>query len=175
MTTLFPENRTTARLLLSRITATDYPDLQAMQQDPRVMATLGGMVSETELQARHERNLEHWRQHGFGWWVARLRSDGRFVGRGGLRRANVDGKDEVEVGYGLIPEFWGQGLAVELAAASIEPAMSLQLDEIVCFTLPTNLRSRRVMEKVGFRYEKDFVWCGLPHVLYRLKGLASKM
>jgi RimJ/RimL family protein N-acetyltransferase len=44
----------------------------------------------------------------------------------------------------------------------------LGLASIVSFTLPTNLRSRRVMEKLGLRYERDIVWADLPHVLYRI-------
>ena len=83
---------------------------------------------------------------------------GRFIGRGGLQRLPVDGREQIEVGYGLMSEFWGQGLATELAAESVRVAFEvLQLPELVCFTLPTNLASRRIMEKVGFRYERDFV------------------
>ena len=97
-------------------------------------------------------------------------SDSQFVGRGGLRRVVIDGKDEVEVGYGLMPEFWGQGLATELAVASVRVGFEvLKLPDVVSFTLPTNKKSRRVMEKAGFQYEKDVVWADLPHVLYRLR------
>jgi RimJ/RimL family protein N-acetyltransferase len=105
--------------------------------------------------------------------VARYLSDRRFVGRGGLRRVVIDGKEEVEVGYGLVPEFWGRGLATELAVASVRAGFDvLKLPDIVSFTLPTNNKSRRVMEKVGFQYEKDVVWADLPHVLYRLRSNA---
>jgi RimJ/RimL family protein N-acetyltransferase len=165
----YPERVETARLLLTRITDADFPDLLAMNQDPRVMATLGGLRPDEFWQARHVWNLNHWREHGFGWWVARTLEDGRFAGRGGLRRAVVDGKDDVELGYGLVPEFWGEGLAGEIAKASIRAGFDvLGLQSIACFTLPTNRRSQRVMEKAGFTYVKDFVWMDLPHVLYRL-------
>jgi RimJ/RimL family protein N-acetyltransferase len=101
--------------------------------------------------------------------VARHLNNSRFIGRGGLRRAPIDGKDEVEVGYALVPEFWGQGLATELALASVRVAFDvLKVPEIVSFTLPTNRKSRRVMEKAGFQYQRDFIWADLPHVLYRL-------
>jgi RimJ/RimL family protein N-acetyltransferase len=49
----------------------------------------------------------------------------------------------------------------------------LGLEEIVAFTLPHNVASRRVMEKVGFRYERDIEWAGLPHVLYRQRLASS--
>ena len=68
----------------------------------------------------------------------------------GLRHVTIGGREEVEVGYGLRAEFWGQGLATELASASVRVAFEiLGLPELVSFTLPTNRASRRVMEKVG--------------------------
>jgi len=165
----FPEQMHTPRLVLTRLSDADLPDLLAMNHDPQVMATLGGLRPVAELMERHQRNMNHWHDHCFGWWVARSKADGRFAGRGGLRHCFIDGKDEIELGYGFVPEFWGQGLATELASASVQVGFDfLKLAEMVCFTLPTNNRSRRVMEKVGFRYEKDVVWADLPHVLYRL-------
>ncbi len=168
--TPYPEIIRTPRLLLSRIRDTDFPDLMVMQRDERVMVTLGGFRPLKEWQDRHQWNMDHWREHGFGWWIARDPATLQFIGRGGLRRALVDGKDEVELGYGLMPEFWGLGLAGEIAEASVRAGFDeLGLREIVCFALPTNHRSRRVMEKIGFHFEKDMIWGDLPHVLYRLR------
>lgn len=165
-----PERLETQRLLLTRPAAADLPDLLAMHSDPRVMATLGGLRTREELDAGNQRMMAAWEQAGFGWWIARLREDGRFVGRGGLKRVAVNGREEVEVGYGFAADFWGRGLATELAAASVRVGFDvLGVAELVCFTLPTNARSRRVMEKVGFRYERDGEYAGLPHVFYRLR------
>jgi RimJ/RimL family protein N-acetyltransferase len=70
----------------------------------------------------------------------------------------------------LVPDFWGRGLATELARESVRVGFGvLGVADLVCFTLPTNARSRRVMEKAGFRYERDVEHAGLPHVLYRLR------
>jgi len=86
-----------------------------------------------------------------------------------LRRVTVGGRREVEVGYGLRPEFWGRGLATELAVESVRVGFEeLQLPSLVSFTLSTNVASRRVMEKAGFVFESDIVYANLPHVLYRL-------
>jgi RimJ/RimL family protein N-acetyltransferase len=170
MRAAFPERVVTSRLVLTRFVADDLPDLLVMHQDPRVMATLGGALDPEEIARRHQRHLDFWQQHGYGWWAARTRTDGRFVGRGGLRRFVIAGRDEVELAYGLMPEFWGQGLAGELAAASVQAGFeALGVDDIACMTEPTNTRSRRVMEKAGFRYERDVEHAGLPHVLYRLR------
>ena len=171
MTNHAPERLQTARLSLTRVTEEDFPELLVMHQDPRVMATLGGPRPVEELQARHQRNLDHWLQHGFGWWTARLLDDGRLAGRGGLRHCHIAGCDEIELGYGFVAECWGQGLATELAAESVRVGFEvMKLPEMVCFTLPTNKASRRVMEKVGFVYEKDAEWAGMPHVLCRLRA-----
>jgi RimJ/RimL family protein N-acetyltransferase len=91
-----------------------------------------------------------------------------MVGRGGLQWTYVGGHDEVEVAWAVVPERWGEGLATELAEASIATAFGpLHLEQIVAFTLPHNITSRRVMEKTGFQFERDIVHAGLPHVLYR--------
>jgi RimJ/RimL family protein N-acetyltransferase len=169
----FPEELRTARLLLARLRPNDHDELYRMASDPRVAATLGGVLSDVEAAERTRRHLAHWDEHGFGWWVARDPAGGQFVGRGGLRYYTLDGRIEVEVGYGLLPEFWGRGLAAELAGASVWAGFRvLGRPDLITFTLPTNSRSRRVMEKVGFRYERDIVHADLPHVLYRLTATA---
>jgi ribosomal-protein-alanine N-acetyltransferase len=170
MVVAFPQRLETPQLLLTRPVEADLPDLLAMHTDPMVMATLGGLRTRDELDAMHGRLFAGWERDGFGWWVARHRPVGRFVGRGGLRRVQIGGHDEVEIGYGLAAAFWGRGLATELAAASVLVGFDvLDLPDLVSFTLPANARSRRVMEKVGFRYERDFEHAGLSHVLYRLR------
>jgi ribosomal-protein-alanine N-acetyltransferase len=166
----------TGRLIGRRLRAADFDDLARMHQDPRVMATLapagapnGGLLSDDETRQYLRRNLEHWDRHGYGLWLFRDRADGRFVGRGGLKHTSVDGKDEVELAYAVMADYWGRGLATEMAEAILAVGFErLGLSEVACFTLTTNRASRRVMEKAGFRYERDFVHAGLPHVFYRL-------
>jgi len=164
---MLEEIRTT-RLLLRRLGPGDMDDFMRMHQDPRVMATLGGVRTPDVIQSFLERLLGEWDRHGFGWWSVHELASGRFAGRGGVRRVQVDGRAEVEVGYGLLPEFWGRGLATELARESVRVGFGeLQLPELVSFTLPNNLASRRVMDKAGFRFERNFIHANLPHVLYR--------
>lgn len=169
-TTSSIENIETARLIGRRIRADDFDLLHQMHCNPAVMATLGGLRSEDESRQTLTRFLDDWRRDGFGLWILHAKSDRRFVGRGGVRRVFVGGNDEVEAGYALIPEYWGQGLATEIATAAVRIAFKqLDLSNLVAFTLPTNLASRRVMEKCGFAFERDIVWKDLPHVLYRLR------
>lgn len=160
----------TPRLLLRRMSGENLDDLTRMFLDPRVMATLGGVRSPDETREWLSRYLEHWRQHGFGLWLVFDRETGRFAGRGGLHHVLIDDRDEIEVGYALVPEFWGRGLATELARESIRVAFEvLNLPELVCFTLTTNRASQNVMRKAGFQYERDLLYKNLPHVFYRLR------
>lgn len=160
----------TPRLLLRRMTAENLDDLTRMHLDPRVMATLGGLRSPEETREWLGRHLEHWRQHGFGLWLAYDRETSRFAGRGGLHHVQIEDRDEIEVGYAFLAEFWRRGLATELARESIRVAFEvLNLPELVCFTLTTNHASQNVMQKAGFRYERDLVYKDLPHVFYRLR------
>jgi ribosomal-protein-alanine N-acetyltransferase len=162
----------TAGLRLTRIHADDLDDLVHLDSDPQVMATLGGIRSADETAEFLGRQLTHWTAYGFGWWLMRERLTGRFVGRGGLRHVTVNGRGEIEVGYALLPEFWGRGLATELTRESVRVAfVELHAPDLVAFTLPTNRASRRVMEKAGFHYEGDIVHADLPHVLYRLTAI----
>jgi [ribosomal protein S5]-alanine N-acetyltransferase len=159
----------TDRLLAERLSEGDMADIRRMHRDPRVMATLGGLRSDEETARYLRDNLDHWDRYGYGIWALRDRTDGRFVGRAGLRNTHVGGEDEVELAYALVADYWNKGLATEMAKAILEVAFEeLGLTEVVCFTLPTNGASRRVMEKAGFEYERDVVHAGLPHVLYRI-------
>src|SRR6185437_15368451 len=94
----------TPRLLLRRLIADHLDYLTRMHLDPRVMATLGGVRSPEETREWLGRNLEHWRQHGFGLWLVYDRATGHFAGRGGLRHVSIDDRDEIEVAYALLAE-----------------------------------------------------------------------
>ena len=163
---------TTLRLSARRLRADDFPDFHALHQDPKVMAWLsadGAVLSETPSRQALQRNLDHWQQHGFGLWLFRTKADDQFVGRAGVRRTIVEGRPEVELSYAIGSEWWGQGLTTEMGEAIVRLAFErLGIDALISYTLPPNRRSRRVMEKLGFVVERDFIHAELPHVLYRL-------
>jgi RimJ/RimL family protein N-acetyltransferase len=98
------------------------------------------------------------------------RATGEPIARGGLSRTVFDGEPELEVGWTTTPERWGEGFATELGRAMVEVAFGpLQAPDLVAFTLPHNGASRRVMEKLGFAYEKTSPYKTFgDHVLYRL-------
>jgi [ribosomal protein S5]-alanine N-acetyltransferase len=148
--------------------------LVAMLGDPRVGATLGGVAAPSDVDRQIASMSAHWEEHGFGWYAFLDRGTGAVVARGGPHQAHIAGRDEVEIGWTVVPERWGQGLATELGAASLDIAFGpLGLVDVVSFTLPENRASRRVMEKLGFAFERDTVYAGHPHVLYRRFSASS--
>lgn len=149
--------------------------LEALHADPRVGATLGGTLTPEQVAAGIARHRRKWAEDGFGYWLFRDRATGEPVGRGGLSRAHVAGRDEVEVGWAVMADRWRLGYGTEIGAAAVETAFGpLGLTEVVAFTLPGNAASRRVMDKLGFSYEREIVWADLPHVLYRLHSPCSR-
>jgi ribosomal-protein-alanine N-acetyltransferase len=161
----------TERMILERLRLDHAADQLQLLLDPRVSSTLWPrrqLPTEAEVIDGLRAKVDHWDRHGFGMWLLRDRETGEMVGRGGLQYTFTAGLNDVEAGWAVVPERWGQGLATELAHACVEVAFEqLRLRELVAFTLPDNLASRRVMEKAGFEYERDIVHAALPHVLYR--------
>jgi GrpB-like predicted nucleotidyltransferase (UPF0157 family)/predicted acetyltransferase len=162
---------TTNRLLAEKIKSSDLDKFISMHTNPQVMITLGGLRTEEQTRDNFEWNLNQWKKNGFGLWVFYLKETKEWLGCAGLRRIQVSGHEEIELGYALMPQFWKQGLATEMAKACIEIAFEvIRLNNIVSFTLTTNKASQHVMEIAGFTYERDIIHADLPHVLYRMKN-----
>ena len=144
----------------------------AMFGDPAVAATLwpgalGGARTEQQASAILAADMQHWREESFGPWIFFETSTGEFVGRCGLLRATILGRESVELLYAVRAELWGQGYATEMAMTALTHARRLGLEEVVGFTTMSNGASRQVLEKVGVRYERSFERAGLPHWLGR--------
>ena len=140
-----------------------------LHRDPRVMATLGGVISDEETRNRLGKWIRHWDEHGFGIWVFRDLSTYRFVGRAGLHKTEIEGVLETELLYAVSAEFWRLGYATEMSRSILRLVARVRSQvDLACFTMTTNVASRRTMEKLGFRYERNFRHAGLPHVMYRL-------
>ncbi len=163
------ETFTTHRLCAERLKFQHLNELHCMHQNQQVMATLGGVRSDEETRLFILNNLYHWQRYGFGLWVFRDKINSQFVGRAGLRNTHVEGNDEVELAYALMVNYWGKGLATEMGEQILKIGFELlKLQEVVCFTLTTNKASQKVMEKLGFKYEREIMHASLPHLFYRL-------
>jgi RimJ/RimL family protein N-acetyltransferase len=140
--------------------------LVSLHSDATTMATNGGIRTPQQTEQYLEINLRHWREHGFGLWIFRDQATGEPVGRGGPRYVILEDRREVEVAYTVHACFWGRGYATEMGRLSLAVAAKHGLVNLVAFTLPENKRSRRVMEKIGFKYGREILHLGLTMVLY---------
>jgi RimJ/RimL family protein N-acetyltransferase len=164
----------TARLRLRPFTPADEDDLCRLYSDPEVMRYIGvgGVRTREQTAEALAKMVGEWGQHGFGMWALLDRRDGRFLGRCGLRP--LAGTPEVELGYTLFKDVWGRGLATEAARASVAFGFDkLRLPRLVAIAHPPNRASRRVMEKVGMRFERqgpyqdiDCVWYAIGRADY---------
>jgi len=171
----------TERLLLRCWRDLDRRPFRQMNADLRVMEFMPEPLTPDASDSLFDRIQDHIHRHGFGPFAIELIETGAFVGFIGLFVPEFDAHftPAVEIGWRLAFEHWGRGLASEGARVVVEYAFqTLGLDSIVSFTVPANLRSRRVMEKLGMTHNPrdDFDHPRLPpgnslrrHVLYRLQ------
>jgi RimJ/RimL family protein N-acetyltransferase len=188
---------TTDRLVLRRWRESDREPFARMNGDPRVMEFMPGVVSREVSDGWVDGIERHFDEHGFGLCAAELRwelpskpgtelgTNDSFIGFVGLSvpgfRAHFT--PCIEIGWRLREDCWGRGLATEGARAIVRYAFDiLRVEELVSFTVPANVRSRRVMEKIGMTCDArdDFDHPNLTeghllrrHVLYRLRGLGG--
>ncbi|MGQ7815687.1 GNAT family N-acetyltransferase [Metapseudomonas furukawaii] len=170
----------TPRLRLRTWRDDDLAAFAALNADPEVMRHFPGCLGRDESDALAARIRQHIEDHGFGQWVVEDRADGAFVGVLGLQNVNFDAPftPAVEIGWRFLPRYWGQGLACEAARAALAFAFErLPLAEVVAFTVPANLPSQALMERLGMQRDGDgdFEHPRLPeghalrpHRLYRL-------
>ncbi len=171
----------TERLLLRRWTEEDREPFYRLNSDPLVMEFMPACLTRPESDQLVDRIIEHFHKHDFGLYAAELRENQSFIGYVGLSVPSFEASFTpcVEIGWRLSADHWGRGLATEGARAVVKHAFGeLGLDEIVSLTVPENVRSRRVMEKIGMTHaaSEDFDHPNLPeghplrrHVLYRLR------
>lgn len=171
----------TDRLLLRQWQESDREPFAVMNADARVMEFFPGTLSRQDSDALMDRINANFRQLGFGLFAAELRRDRCFIGYVGLSVPAFSAHFTpcVEIGWRISADYWGQGLATEGAREVVRYAFdAVGLEELVSFTVPANIRSRRVMEKLNMTRmpTDDFDHPNLPehhplrrHVLYRLR------
>jgi len=143
----------TRRLRFRRFRATDLDALYRLDSDPRVMRYIGdgSVPSRARVMSVLARAAAYYTHYpGLGVWPAEEQAEGRFIGWVCLKY--VPQTVEVEVGYRLLPEAWGQGYATEGASALVSYGFDvLGLYRIIGITHPDNAASQRVLTKAGLR------------------------
>ena len=140
----------TERLLLRRWRDSDREPFASMNADPSVVEHLQGPMSRERSDDFVDRIERHWDEHGWGLWAVEVPGVAPFVGYVGLWPAGYVAEGMVEVGWRLASEHWGHGYATEAAREALRFGFEeVGFDEIVSFTVPQNVRSWRVMERIG--------------------------
>lgn len=160
----------TERLLLRAPVADDAEALAPMYADPEVMRYVGDgrPLARAETERSVKRMIQRWEADGFGLFTTVRKEDGVVIGRVGLLVWNADtwepttraesenGRTEVEVGYTLGRDYWGQGYATEAAGAVRDYALrELGADRLIALIIHGNTASENVARKLGLRYERD--------------------
>ena len=159
----------TERLLFSPWTESDWQALKPIATDPEVMRYIseGLPWPDDRIQEFVERQMACLRERGFCMWRLLEPDIEQMVGFCGLQPlANTP---DIEIGWWLARSHWGRGLATEAARAVLRDGFERAgLDRIVAVAQPANGASRRVMEKLGMRYERDTQHKGIDVVLYAI-------
>lgn len=147
----------TARLLMRRLTEDDAAFMLDLLNQPSFIEHIGDRGVRTLDDARRylrERIVASYERHGFGLYGVVVKESGELAGICGLVKR--DGLDDVDLGFAFLPQHWSKGYAVESAAAARDHAgRDAGLARLVAITSPANLRSIRVLEKIGFAFERE--------------------
>ena len=163
----------TRRLVLRQWREEDREPFAALNADPVVMEHFPAPMTREASDAFVDFNIATIAARGWGLWA--VEANGELIGFVGLNEPNF--RPGVEIGWRLAREAWGHGYATEAARAVLAFARDeLGLDEVISFTSTTNVRSQRVMERIGMTHDPadDFDHPRVDdprlrrHVLYRL-------
>ncbi|MEV7415283.1 GNAT family N-acetyltransferase [Streptomyces sp. NPDC089919] len=160
----------TPRLRLRRWEEDDLIPMAEINADPDVMRFIGdGSPRNLEETADSiERWEEEWDEEGFGLFAVELLGSGELAGFTGLSLPHFlpEVLPDVEIGWRLGRQFWGQGYASEAAHASLEFALQDRgLDRVVSICRPANTASQNVMRKLGLSLERETVHPAYGHAL----------
>ncbi|MBA2369780.1 MAG: GNAT family N-acetyltransferase [Candidatus Protochlamydia sp.] len=170
----------TKRLILRPWREEDLESFAQLNADPRVMEYFSSVLSRQESNDLAQRISAKLEKQDWGLWAVSVQNIADFIGFIGLAEPSFDAHftPAVEVGWRLIFDHWGKGYATEGAKAALKYGFeTLNHDEIVSFTAVQNMRSRRIMKKIGMHHDSkdDFDHPKLPedhslrrHVLYRI-------
>jgi RimJ/RimL family protein N-acetyltransferase len=152
----------TPRLVLRELDANDAAFMLGLLNDPDWVRYIGDRGVRTVEEAGKyldERLVSMYARLGFGLWGVNLRDSGEPIGICGLVKR--DTLETVDLGFAFMPAYRGQGYAYESALASRDYAIrTLGLDRLLAIATPINVASVRLLEKLGFRHERDMPWQG---------------
>jgi ribosomal-protein-alanine N-acetyltransferase len=146
----------TNRLRLRRLSVDDAGFILKLLNQPSFIQNIGDRGVRTMEDARAyvlNGPVASYVKHGFGLWLVETKESGAHIGICGLLKREV--LEDVDIGYALLPDFWSRGYALESASAVMSYAREeLGLKRVVAVVNPKNQSSIRLLEKIGFEFEK---------------------
>ena len=153
----------TERLILRELRLTDLEGMFALDSDPKVHRFLGNKPVKTKAESQKilENIINQYKERGIGRFATIEKSSGDFIGWSGIRlntEYNMNGFTKYyDVGYRLIPKYWGKGYATESGKAAVNYAFDvLKFPELYATTEINNQASHNALLKIGLRYVEDF-------------------
>lgn len=161
----------TDRLILREMSQADFPDLCKILQDEEVMYAYEHAFSGTEVQEWLDRQLQRYREYGFGLWAVILKETGKMIGQCGLTMQDSGSGSVLEVGYLFQKAFWHHGYATEAAVACKDYAFTvLKAAEVYSIIRDSNLPSQAVARRNGMTAHgtlvKHYHGMDMPHLLF---------
>ena len=155
----------TERILLRHFELSDGDAMMQVFGDAEVMRFGDGVQTREWIDAWLQTCLETYRTRGFGPYAVLERSRGDVIGYCGLFNfPDVNGQEEIELGYRMQRAAWGYGYASEAARAVRDFAFfTLNIQRLIAVIDPMNVASLRVAEKIGMHYEADAMLEGYDH------------
>ena len=166
----------TPRLQLREFIHEDIDALAKVLSDPITMQHYPAPYTRQEVADWIERNRRRYRENGHSLWAMILKSSGELIGDCGLPVQNVEGQNEIEIGYHVRRDLWKQGFATEAARACRDYGFAeLKAQRLISLIRPENIPSRRVAEKNGMAIWKEILWANLPHHVYAIEAPKSSL
>ena len=137
----------------------DIDGLLKIFSDPKVMKSFGvAPFNRAQMEKWVWRNIIHQQKHGYGLFSVIHKDDHVLVGDCGLEHMEVEGVQEVELGYDFRSDYWRRGLASEAARAVRDFALfTLHLPRLISLIRPDNIASQKVSDKIGMKKERDIM------------------
>lgn len=169
----YEENLETSRLKTRWLVAEDHVRWTSFLANKKATQFFPDYLTDQPAERAKEwikRQLNRYAENKFGLQALIDKQTGAFIGQCGLLLQEIDGVSELEVGYHILPEYWGRGYAPEAASGFMHYAMINQLsDSIISIIHHQNTNSMRVAEKNGLKPDKQTKWNDLDVVIYRTK------
>jgi RimJ/RimL family protein N-acetyltransferase len=158
----------TERLILRHVTVDDQTDLLRLFSDPIAMQFFPSIKNEEETRDWIDKTIKRYDEDGFGFYTCVNIETRQTIGYCGLvLQKDVDGIDEVEIGYGLIRDHWHNGFATEAAIGCKKYGFDvLRLEKMISLIRPENTPSIRVATRNRMKWKKDIMRWGYIHGLY---------